>query len=169
MRGRHNGGTMEHLTTKLGTALAATALGLSIPAAAAAQDDSTGVPPTVIADTAITDVSAAADTAPLDTAAANLGTNTQALVNLGSISAGDVAVVSMNDMNLSADQRYTVAQSIDPSTATALQQALNTVTVSEYSGDSPTLANHLQSLGIDPAGVVAVDVGADGVVTIFTQ
>jgi hypothetical protein len=160
---------MEHVTTRLGTALAATVLGLGIPAAAAAQDDSTGVPPDVLNETVMTDMTAAADTTPLDVAAANLGSNTQALVNLGSISAGDVAVVSMNDMNLSADQRYTVAQNIDPSTATALQQALNSVTVSEYGGDSPTLAAHLQSLGIDPAGVVAVDVGADGVVTIFTQ
>ena len=160
---------MEHVTTKLGTALAATALGLGIPGAAVAQDDSTGVPPAALADIVMTDVTAAADTTPLDAATANLGSNTQALVNLGSISAADVAVVSMNDMNLGADQRYAVAQNIDPSTATALQQALNSVTVSEYSGDSATLANHLQSLGIDPAGVVAVDVGADGVVTIFTQ
>ncbi|MDB5042898.1 MAG: hypothetical protein JWN27_3624 [Candidatus Eremiobacteraeota bacterium] len=164
------GRTMEHVTTKLGTALAATVLGLGIPAAAAAQDDSTGVPPDVLAETAMTDMTAASsEGTSLDVAAANLGSNTQALVNLGSIGAGDVAVVSMNDMNLSADQRYTVAQNIDPSTATALQQALNSVTVSEYSGDTPTLAGHLQSLGIDPAGVVAVDVGADGVVTIFTQ
>ncbi|MDB5092829.1 MAG: hypothetical protein JWO85_930 [Candidatus Eremiobacteraeota bacterium] len=160
---------MEHVTTKLGTALAATVLGLGIPAAAVAQDDSTGVPSGVLNETVMTDMTVAADTTPLDAAAANLESNTQALVNLGSVSAGDVAVVSMSDMNLSADQRYSVAQNIDPSTATALQQALNSVTVSEYGGDSPTLANHLQSLGIDPAGVVAVDVGADGVVTIFTQ
>ncbi len=149
--------------------MAATALGLGIPAAAVAQDDSTGVPPDVVSDAVMTDVTAAADITSLDAATANLGSNTQALVNLGSIDAGDVAVVSMNDMNLGADQRYAVAQNIDPGAATALQQALNTVTVSEYGGDSPTLANHLQSLNIDPAGVVAVDVGADGVVTIFTQ
>jgi hypothetical protein len=160
---------MEQVTTKLGTALAAAVLGLGIPAAAVAQDDSTGVPPDVVADTAMAEMTAASDTTMLDVATANLGTNTQALVNLGNIGAGDLAVVSMSDMNLSADQRYTVGQSIDPSTATALQQALNSVTVSEERGDSSTLATHLQSLGIDPAGVVAVDVGADGVVTIFTQ
>jgi hypothetical protein len=160
---------MEHVTTKLGTALAATALGLGVPAAGVAQDDSIGVPSIALTDTDMTETTAAADTTALGAAAANLGSNTQALVNLGSIGTSDVAIVSMSDMNLGADQRYTVAQSIDPSTATALQQAMNSVTVSEYSGDSPTLANHLQSLGIDPAEVVAVDVGADGVVTIFTQ
>jgi hypothetical protein len=160
---------MEHVTTKLGTALAAAALGLGIPAASAAQDDSTTVPPGVVADTVMTETTAAAGTTALDAAAANLGSNTQALVNLGSIGARDVAVVSMSDMNLGADQRYSVAQNIDPSTATALQRAMNSVTVSEYGGESPTLANHLQSLGIDPAEVVAVDVGADSVVTIFTQ
>jgi hypothetical protein len=160
---------MEHVTTRFGMALAATALGLGLPAAGAAQDDSIGVPSGALAETVMTETTAAADTTALDAATANLGSNTQALVNLGSIGAGDIAVVSMSDMQLGADQRYTVAQNIDPSTATALQQAMNSVTVSEYSGGSPTLANHLQSLGIDPAGVVAVDVGADGVVTIFTQ
>jgi hypothetical protein len=162
-------GMMEHVTTKLGTALAATALGLGVSAAAVAQDDSIGVPPGVVADTIMTETTAAANTTALDAATANLGSNTQALVNLGSLGAGDVAIVSMSDMNLGADQRYAVAQNIDPSTATALQRAMNSVTVSEYTGDSTTLANHLQSLGIDPAEVVAVDVGADGVVTIFTQ
>jgi hypothetical protein len=160
---------MEHVTTRFGMALAATALGLGIPAAGAAQDDSIGVPSGALAETVMTETTAAADTTALDAATANLGSNTQALVNLGSIGAGDIAVVSMSDMQLGADQRYTVAQNIDPSTATALQQAMNSVTVSEYSSDSSTLAMHLQSLGIDPAGVVAVDVGADGVVTIFTQ
>jgi hypothetical protein len=162
-------GMMEHVTTKLGTALAATALGLGVPAAAVAQDDSISVPPYVVADTIMSETTAVANITALDAATANLGPNTQALVNLGSIGSGDVAIVSMIDMNLGADQRYAVAQNIDPSTATALQRAMNSVTVSEYSGDSSTLANHLKSLGIDPAEVVAVDVGADGVVTIFTQ
>ncbi|HEY4441231.1 MAG TPA: hypothetical protein VGN14_12305 [Candidatus Elarobacter sp.] len=165
----HHPAVMEN-TSKIGTTLAAAVLALGLPTVAAAQDNSTGLEDwqvdTTQADQGSADLSGATT---IDQAMADSATSAQQLNDMGQISAADIAVVSMGDMNLDADQRYTLAQNADPSTALAVQSALSNATVAEYNGTTPTLADHLQSLGIEPASVVALTVGSDGMVTVFTQ
>ena len=62
--------------------------------------------------------------------------------------------------------------SSDPSTMAALQQTLGTVMVGGWTGttgDQPgSLADYVQSLGVDPSHVVAVNVGDNNQVTLYT-
>ena len=166
---------MEHTAAKLGTTVAAAVLGLGLPAAASAQVlPSNDVQP---ADPAVTSSSQieAANAPELPTiadAVANMGAQAQMLSNLGQISADDVSMISLTDIGVGADQRYALMQSMDPSQAAALQQALQNVSVAEtgsLAGYQKTLADHLQLMGVDPASVVAANVGDDGSVTVYYQ
>lgn len=168
---------MEHKAAKLGTALAAAVLGLGIPALASAQElpqdqqDQTS-------DTQVTspfildDQTTMTSMLPVSDAIASIAAQTQTLSGMSPISADDIAVVSLNDLGLSAAQRYSLMQNADPSGMATLQQALAGVNVAEtgsLAGYTKTLADHLQMLGVDPASVVAVDVANDGTVTLYYQ
>ena len=109
---------------------------------------------------------------PLGDAVASMSSRTQALAALGTINAEDIAAVSIADMGLSAEQRYTLMQNADPSSAATLQQTLGNVQVDEVgslAGYQRSLGDHLKMLGIDPTSVVAVDVDGDGLVTVYYQ
>ncbi|MBV8298225.1 MAG: hypothetical protein JO083_01510 [Candidatus Eremiobacteraeota bacterium] len=162
---------MEHKAAKIGTSLAAAVLGLGLPAVASAQEyPSTDLQPT---DQTTLDQTVSAPELPtISQAVANMGAQAQMLSNLGQISSDDVAMVSLNDIGLGADQRYTLMQSVDPSQAATLQQALQNVQVAEnnsLAGQPRTLAEHLQTMGVEPSSVVAANVGDDGTVTIYYQ
>jgi hypothetical protein len=103
---------------------------------------------------------------------ASLGARTQSLANLGTVSADDIAVVSIADMGLTAEQRYAMMQNADPSAEATLQQTLSNVQVDEtgsLAGYRRSLADHATMLGIDPSSIVAVDVDGDGAVTLYYQ
>ncbi|HEY0395042.1 MAG TPA: hypothetical protein VGD01_11165 [Candidatus Elarobacter sp.] len=166
---------MEHKVAKLGSAVAAAVLGLGIPALASAQtlpqsDEQTN--DTSLMSASMIEDANAPEMMPVSDAIASMSERTQTLADMGTISADDIAVVSLSDIGLTAEQRYTLMQNVDPSNAATLLQTLGTVTVAENggtAGDSQSLADHLKMLGVDPAGVVAADVGSDGEVTIYYQ
>jgi hypothetical protein len=166
-------GAMEHKAAKIGTSLAAAVLGLGLPTAASAQEyPSKDLPPTDQATTQLDQTVSAPELPTVSQAIVNMGAQAQILSNLGQISSDDVALVSLNDMGLGANQRYTLMQSIDPSQVAALQRALQTVQVAEnnsLAGQPRTLADHLTTMGVDPSSVVAANVGDDGTVTIYYQ
>jgi hypothetical protein len=165
---------VERKASKLGTALAAAVLGLGLPAAASAQvfpSDQAPDTSTLTVDTD-TDATTAADMTPVTSAMSTLGEQVQTLSNMSTISSGDIALIAIGDMNLSAEQRYTLAQNADPSAEAALQQSLSNVTVQEARGtgdEQHSLAEHLRMLGVDPAGVIAVNVDDQGVVSVYYQ
>ncbi|HEY0614865.1 MAG TPA: hypothetical protein VGC96_09510 [Candidatus Elarobacter sp.] len=164
---------MEHKAAKLGTAVAAAVLGLGIPALASAQE----VPQDQTDDTSLMSSSMIEDAnapemTPISDAIAAMSDRTQALATLGSIAADDISVVSLGDLGLTAEQRYTLMQNVDPSNAATLQQTLGNVIVDEnggLAGYQRSLADHLKQMGIDPASIVAVDVDGDGAVTLYAQ
>jgi hypothetical protein len=166
---------MEHTAAKLGTTFAAAVLGLGLPAVASAQElPSNDVQPTDPAVMSASQIEAAnaPELPTIADAVANMGAQAQMLSNLGQISADDVAIVSLSDIGVGADARYALMQSMDPSQAAVLQQALQNVSVAEtgsLSGYQRTLADHLKLMGSDPSNVVAVNVGDDGSVTVYTQ
>jgi hypothetical protein len=163
---------VEHKASKLGTALAAAVLGLGLPAVASAQALPSDQMPDGKAVDVDTDVTTSADITPVMSAMTSLGMQVDQLSSMSNISSGDIALVPINDMNLSAEQRYMLAQNADPSAEASLQRALDNVTVQEVSGtgtDQHTLADHLRMVGVDPAGVVAVDVDDQGIVTVYYQ
>src|ERR1700682_6490860 len=98
---------MEHIAPKIGTALAAAALGLGLPATASAQSYPWTSPEPDMSVTA--SMIAEDETSPELTAGndaiASMSDRTQALVNLGQVSADHIVVVSLADMGLTADQR----------------------------------------------------------------
>jgi hypothetical protein len=159
---------MEHTASKFGTALAAVVLGIGLPAAAAAQDDSTGAPPVLQDATTAVDESTALEIAPLSDVIAATGEQAQALSSMGPIASENVVVVSLNDLGLTADQRYTLMQQIDPSAEVMLQQALGTAQVVAGS-EQRTLADHLTLNGVDPSSVIAARIDSDGTVTLYYQ
>ena len=166
---------MQHTASKLGSAVAAAVLGLGIPALASAQempqsDEQTN--DTSLMSASMIEEANAPEMTPVADAITSMSGATQALATMGTISADDIAVVSLSDIGLTAEQRYTLMQSIDPSNAATLQQTLGAVTVAENggtAGESQTLAKHLQMLGVDPASVVATEIGSDGEVTFYYQ
>jgi hypothetical protein len=167
--------TVEHKASKLGTALAAAVLGLGLPAMASAQElpsdqqtDGKAVD-TVDTDTGLTTYG---DVTPVMSAMTSLGDQVQTLSGMSTISSADIALIPLDDMNLSAEQRYQIAQNADPSAEASLQRTLDNVTVQEARGtgdEQHSLADHLRMLGVDPAGVIAVNVDDQGVVTVFYQ
>jgi hypothetical protein len=161
---------MEHTASKFGTALAAVVLGIGLPAVAAAQDDSTGAPQQPVLQDAATavDETTALEMAPLSDVLAATGEQAQALSNMGPISSDNVVAVSLNDLGLTADQRYTLMQQVDPSAEAMLQQALGTAQV-VAGGEQRTLADHLTINGVDPASVIAARIDSDGTVTVYYQ
>ncbi|MDB5072777.1 MAG: hypothetical protein JWM87_3888 [Candidatus Eremiobacteraeota bacterium] len=165
---------MEHKASKLGTALAAAVLGLGLPAMASAQElpQSDEQPDTSATSGSVIEQANAPEMTTLDDAMASLGARTQSLANLGTISADDIAVVSVADMGLTAEQRYAMMQNADPSAEATLQRTLADVQVDEsgsLAGYRRSLADHVTMLGIDPSSVVAVDVDGDGAVTLYYQ
>jgi hypothetical protein len=164
---------MEHKAAKIGTSLAAAVLGLGLPTVVSAQEyPSNDLQPTDQTTTQLDQTVSAPELPTISQSIANMGAQAQMLTNLGQISSDDVAMVSLNDIGLSAEQRYTLMQSIDPSQAAALQQALQNVSVAEnnsLAGQPRTLAEHLTTMGVDPSSVVAANVGDDGSVTIYYQ
>lgn len=165
---------MEHKVHKLGIALAAGLLGLSVPALASAEANQNILPdPSVQTDAQDAQLDVAApEAATVSEAIASMDSQTQRLADLGSLGAGDIVLVSLADIGASADQRYSMLQSIDPSRMAALQQTLGTVMVTEtpaLGGDTNTVADHLRLVGVDPASVVAVNVDDSGLVTLYHQ
>ena len=160
---------MEHKASKFGTVVAAAVLGLGLPAIASAQelpqsDDTSAMSASVIEQANAPEMTTLSDV--ID----SMSARTQSLANLAPVSADDIAVVSIADMGLTAEQRYTLMQNVDPSNAATLQQTLGTVQVDEtgsLAGYRRSLADHVQMLGIDPSSVVAVDVDGDGAVTLY--
>src|ERR1700694_2658640 len=129
----HNRRVMEHIAPKIGTALAAAALGLGLPATASAQSYPWTSPEPDMSVTAsmIAEDETSPEFTAVNDAVASMSDRTQALVNLGQVSADHIVVVSLADMGLTADQRYTLMQRIDPSDAANLQQTLGNVQVTE--------------------------------------
>jgi hypothetical protein len=163
---------VEHKASKLGTALAAAVLGLGLPAMASAQ----ALPSDQQADGKVVDVDTGVDTSadvtPMMSVMTSLGDQVQALSAMSTISSGDIALIPVGDMNLSAEQRYMLAQTADPSAEASLQRSLDNVIVQEARGtgdEQHSLADHLRMLGVDPAGVIAVNVDDQGLVTVYYQ
>jgi hypothetical protein len=165
---------MEHKAAKLGTAFAAAVLGLGLPALASAQELPAGDEQTdtsTMSASMIEDANAPEMT-PISDAIASMSDRTQALANLGPITADSITVVSLSDIGLTAEQRYTLMQSVDASNAATLQVTLGNVMVDEngsLAGYQRSLADHLKMIGVDPASVVAVDLDNDGSVTLYYQ
>ncbi|HYW52663.1 MAG TPA: hypothetical protein VFF00_02285 [Candidatus Elarobacter sp.] len=164
---------MEHKAAKFGTAFAAAVLGLGLPALASAQELPAGdQPDTSTMSASMIEDANAPEMTPVGDAIAMLGDRAQALAGMTPITADSIAVVSLSDMGLTAEQRYTLMQNADPSSEAALQQTLGNVMVDEngsLAGYQRTLADHLTMLGVDPAAVVAVDIDTDGSVTLYYQ
>jgi hypothetical protein len=164
---------MEHKAAKIGTAFAAAVLGLGLPALASAQEYPNGdeqQPDVSSTSTMMVEDVNAPEMAPLTDAMAMLADRTHALADMGPISADAIAAVSLSDIGLTAEQRYTLMQNADASNEAALQQTLGTVMVDEtgmLGGYQRTLADHLKMLGVDPASVIALDIDGDGSVTLY--
>jgi hypothetical protein len=168
----HSEATVENKASKLGTAVAAAVLGLGLPAIASAQELPSDQPADTNAVDVDTDATTTADVTPVTSALTRLSDSTQLLSNMSTISSADIALISLGDMNLSADQRYTLAQNMDPSAEAALQQTLDGVTVQEARGngdEAHSFADHLRMLGVEPTNVVAVNVDDMGVISVYYQ
>jgi hypothetical protein len=166
---------MEHVAPNIRTAFVAAALGLTLPAVASAQVyPSSSADPDSSASASVSVVEEA--TAPqldaISDAIASMSERTQALADLSPITADNVVTVSLGDLGLTAEERYSLMQSIDPSKAASLQQTLGTVMVAEngsLAGYQRSLADHLTLIGVDPTSVIAVNVESDGTVTLYYQ
>lgn len=119
--------------------------------------------------TDVDDDAMAPEMTPISDAIQAAGDRAQALSAMDSIGADNLVMVSLADVGLSAQQRYTLAQQMDPSAEASLQQALSTAMVTTADGSQVSLADHLTALGVDPSSVVAAEIDNDGTVTLYTQ
>ena len=141
---------------RLGTAVVAAALGLSLPIGASAQQQPTMATPSRPADVSFSNFQAVM---------AHRAQTTQRLASLTQhVSSNDITTVPVNDMGWAAAQRTSLQNGMGDDGYRALQAALGKVIVSELdrsngvSEDQNTLAEHLTHVGVNPQSVVAVDV-----------
>jgi hypothetical protein len=80
------------------------------------------------------------------------------------IAQGDIALIPVSRFNMTASDRTTLQKAMTPDAQSALQAALTKATVQYTTGaagtaggpPTPTLADHLKRLGVDPKNVIAV-------------
>ncbi len=143
---------------RFGTAVVAAVLGLGVPLAASAQQQS-GMPASA------TPTSGDTTYATFQGVIARRARNTGMLASMTNhISVHDISLIPVNNMRWSASQRSWFHSSMGDDGYRALQAALSKATVADVdrtngqSEDQSSLADYLLHEGINPHSVVAVDI-----------